>query len=200
MYTKAVRVKAGKVITIAREQATRWVQHYTEVLTDRSLMSLLTQIVQIILTLTLTCLIRLKWRLQQRQWRTEKRKGFIPFKQNYWRFMKQTSYHLRGIQWTCCHICKACTLPIIWQSCQPLLSSAGTIRPTKQLDMANESAHQPSLEPGGERNALTAPQSPSVEKNWSALMISLVLKALLAVIMVSKPEVLLSWLCNIWKS
>lgn len=114
--------------------------------------------------------------------------------------MKQTSYHLRGIQWTCCHICKACTLPIIWQSCQPLLSSAGTIRPTKQLDMANESAHQPSLEPGGERNALTALQSPSVEKNWSALMISLVLKALLAVIMVSKPEVLLSWLCNIWKS
>ena len=58
--------------------------------------------------------------------------------------------------------------------------------------MANESAHQPSLEPGGERNALTARQSPSVEKNWSALMISLVLKAILAVIMVSKPEVLLS--------
>ena len=57
--------------------------------------------------------------------------------------------------------------------------------------MANESAHQPSLEPGGERNALTALQSPSVEKNWSAFMISLVLKAL-AVIMVSKPEVLLS--------
>ena len=64
MYTKAVRVKEGKVITIAREQATRWVQHYTEVLTDQSLMSLLTQIVQIISTLTLTCPIRLKWRLQ----------------------------------------------------------------------------------------------------------------------------------------
>ena len=56
--------------------------------------------------------------------------------------------------------------------------------------MANESAHQPSLDPGGERNALTAPQSPSVERNWSALMISLTLKAFLVVIMVSKPEVL----------
>lgn len=67
MYTKAVRVKEGEVITIAREQATRWVQHYTEVLTDQSLMSLLTQIVKIISTLTLTCPIRLKWRLQQRQ-------------------------------------------------------------------------------------------------------------------------------------
>lgn len=67
MYTKAVRVKEGEVITIAREQATRWVQYYTEVLTDQSLMSLLTEIVQIISTLTLTCPIRLKWRLQYRQ-------------------------------------------------------------------------------------------------------------------------------------
>ena len=64
MYTKPVRVKEGKVITTAREQATRWVQHYTEVLTDQSLMSLPTQVVQIISTFTLTCPIRLKWRLQ----------------------------------------------------------------------------------------------------------------------------------------